>query len=177
MNEHLRNYQAGNRLRTVEKIETAMAMVEAELTTHGYYPENGGRLNRRELFRRAGLGESTLKNRTHAATASKVDVWLKRLRKRAPTRKPDAEDAKQARIAGLAAQVERIAWHYNEFKIEYEKLQKRNAELEGENAELRRQIAKSEFVGSGNPGGQTVQQGEKKGATRNRVTGKKAKGS
>jgi hypothetical protein len=140
MSEQLREYQAGNRLRTVEKIEAAMGTVEAELASHGYYPENGGRLNRRELCRRAGLGESTLKNRTHADTATAVDHWLKRMKNRAPTLKPEVEDAKQARIVGLVAHLERIARHYNEFKIEHEKLQKKNAELEKENTALRKEL-------------------------------------
>lgn len=140
MSEQLREYQAGNRLRTVEKIEAAMGTVEAELARHGYYPENGGRLNRRELCRRAGLGKSTLKNRTHADTATAVDHWLKRMKNRAPTLKPEVEDAKQARIVGLVAQVERIARHYNDFKIEHEKLQRRNTELEEQNTALRHEL-------------------------------------
>jgi len=148
MSERLREYQAGNRLRTVEKIEAALEAVEAELMQHGYYPENGGRLNRRELCRRAGLGESTLKIQTHADTAAMVDHWLKRLKKRVPMVKPDVEDAKRARITTLGAQLDRIAQLYNAFKIEYERLEKRNAELEATNAELRRQITTSRADGA-----------------------------
>ncbi len=141
--DQLREYQTTNRLRTVERIAAAMRAIDAELAEHGYYPENGGRITRKELCRRAGLGESTLKNRTHVDTAAMVDRWLERLRKRAPTLKPKAEDAKQARIADLVVHLDRIAHHYNRFKIEYELIQRRNAELEEENAALRKKLAAS----------------------------------
>ena len=141
--DQLREYQAGNRRRTVERIETAMQSIDAELALHGYYPENGGRITRKELCRRAGLGESTLKNHTHADTVAAVDRWLKRLKKRVPTLKPQAEHAKQVRIADLAAQLDRIAHHYNRFKIECEAIQRRNAELEEENAAPRKKVAAS----------------------------------
>lgn len=139
--DQLREYQAANRQRTVERIEAAMRAIDAELAEHGYYPDNGGRVTRKELYRRAGLGESTLKNRTHADTAEAVDRWLKRLKKRAPTLKPQAEDAKQARIADLMVQLDCISHHYNRFKIEYELIQRRSTELEEENAALRKKLA------------------------------------
>ena len=139
--EQLREYQADNRRRTVEKVKAAIQTMDAELAEHGYYPHNDGRITRKEVCRRAGLGESTLKNRTHANTAVMVDRWLKRLRKRAPTLKPAAEGAKQARIASLTEQLHRIANQYNRFKIEYEQLQKTNCELEEENIVLKQQLA------------------------------------
>ena len=139
--EQLRRYQADNRRRTIEKIETAMRAIEAELREHGYYPHNRGRITRKELCRRAGLGESTLKNRTHSDTAAAADRWLKQLKKYAPTLKPQVENAKQARIADLMVQLNRISHHYNRFKIEYDLIQRRNAELEEENRALRKEMA------------------------------------
>ena len=139
--EQLRRYQADNRRRTIEKIETAMRAIEAELREHGYYQHNDGRITRKELCRRAGLGESTLKNRTHSDTAAAADRWLKRLKKCAPTLKPQVEDAKQARIADLMVQLNRISHHYNQFKIEYDLIRRRNAELEEENITLRKEMA------------------------------------
>jgi hypothetical protein len=141
--ESLRAYQAANRQRTVERITAAMQAVEASVTEHGYYPENGGRITRKEVCRRAGLGASTLKNRTHAATAAMVDRWLQRLKTHSPGLKPKAEDARQRQIATLQAQVDRSTQTYNLFKIKYDQLEKRNIELEEENATLRQQLALS----------------------------------
>jgi FtsZ-binding cell division protein ZapB len=137
----LKAFQAGNRQRTVEKVESTIRAIEAEMSKHGYYPHNGGRVTSKELCRRAGIGESTLKNKTHAETVALVHRWLERLKKRAPTLKPEADDAKQQRIAALAAQVEQIAQHYHRFKLEYNALVEANARLEDENANLRRQLA------------------------------------
>lgn len=146
--EQLRAYQVANRRRTVEKIQGAMRAIEREIKDRGFYPENQGRVNLKELCRRAGLGESTLKNKTHAATAATARRWLARLKKTAPVAKPAAEDAKQARIRELIGQVDQVAQNYNRFKIEYDALLERNARLEEENADLKRTLL--EFA-PGNP--------------------------
>lgn len=138
--EHLRAYQLANKQRTVEALKAAMGSIEAELEERGYYPENSGKVTLREVCRRAGLGESTLKNKTHSATAAMVRRWLARLKRTAPAAKPAAEDAKQARIAALTGQIERIAQNYNRFKIEYDALLKQKADLEEENADLKRRL-------------------------------------
>ena len=139
--EHLRAFQQGNKQGTIDKIVSAMQTIEAELEEHGYYPENQGRINRREVCRRAGVGSSTLKNKTHGETAARVNRWLIRVKKRAPTLKPKAEDAKHTRIVDLVAQLNRIAQHYNKFKIQYDAICQKNGELEEENASLKRQLA------------------------------------
>ncbi len=144
--DKLRAYQLANKRRTIEKLNAAMREIEAEIKNRGFYPENQGRMNLRELCRRAGLGESTLKNKTHAATAAMARRWLARLKKAAPVAKPAAEDAKQSRIEELTGQIERIAQNYNRFKIEYDALLKQNAELEEENAALKRRIGKPRLV-------------------------------
>lgn len=146
--EELRAYQLANKRRTVEKLEGAMRAIEAEIKDGGFYPQNQGRMNLRELCRRAGLGESTLKNKTHAATAAMARRWLARLEKTAPVAKPAAEDAKQARIAALTGQIDRIAQNYNRFRIEYDALLKQKAELEEENAHLKRRLVE---LTPGNP--------------------------
>jgi hypothetical protein len=140
-------YQTENKQQTIGKIEMAKHAIEAELQEHGYYPHNNGRITRREICRRAGIGESTLKNRTHSETAEKLNCWLKRIKKAAPTLKPEAEDAKQVRITELTDKLNQIAQHYNRFKLEYNELLHRCEMLEEENASLRRRI--TEFQSNG----------------------------
>ncbi len=138
--EALAAFQATNRQNTVAKLDAAMATIVSEIAESGYYPHNKGRVDRAELCRRAGVGASTLKNKTHTETAEKVRLWLRRLKKTAPVAKPDADEKKRQRILDLTGQVEQIARNYNRFKIEYDRLLAENARLETENATLRRRL-------------------------------------
>jgi hypothetical protein len=139
-------YQASQRQKTVDAIEAAKKVIETEFEQHGYYPHNGGRLSKQEVLRRAGVSAQTLKNATHKETAEALDRWLNRVKKTAPTLKPEADDAKASKIEALEQKLAEMAAHYDRFKLEYNELLHRCEALEAENADLRRQVADKDKV-------------------------------
>lgn len=139
-------YQTGQKQKTIAAIEAAKSMIESELAQHGYYPYNRGRLSKLEVLRRAAVSAQTLKNATHKETAAALDRWLKRLKKTAPTIKPQVEDAKANRIEALEKRLTDVVAHYDRFKLEHNELLYRCEDLEAENAALRRQLAASHNI-------------------------------
>jgi len=139
-------YQASQKQKTIDAIEAAKATIEAELAEHGYYPHNRSRLSKLEVLRRAAVSAQTLKNATHKETADALERWLKRIKRTAPTLKPQAEDAKANRIAALEKRIADVVAHYDRFKLEYNELLYRCEDLETENAALRQQLAASGSV-------------------------------
>jgi hypothetical protein len=113
---------------------------------YGYYPHNGGRLSRLEVLRRAAVSPQTLKNATHKETSEGLDRWLRRIKKTAPTLKPQAQDAKVNKIKVIEAQLAKVVTHYDLFKLEYNELLRRYEDLETENTSLKRQLAKNSSV-------------------------------
>lgn len=134
-------YQSGQRQKTIDAIELAKKAIKAELEQHGYYPQNGGRLSKLEVLRRAAVSAQTLKNATHKETSEALDRWLNRIKKTAPTLRAEAGDAKTQKIADLEQKLVAIAAHYDRFKLEHNEALIRIEQLETENAELRRQLA------------------------------------
>lgn len=143
-NEALLAYQASRRKKTIEAIETAKRVIEQEISLNGYYPENGGRLSKLEVLRRAGVSAQTLKNQTHRQTASALERWMTRMRKTAPTLKLDADGVKKSKIDALSAKLLQVAAHYDLFKLEYNELLHRCEALEEENTALREQLASNQ---------------------------------
>ncbi|WP_341022286.1 hypothetical protein [Brevundimonas diminuta] len=114
-------------------VRSTMAQIEVELAA-GVYPHNGGRLTRREFCRRAGIGESTLKNLTHAETSKLLSRWLEAVapsRTRKPAERPAGSGATQ--IAELARELDL-------FKLQYAKLEKEHRDLAAEASGLRKQL-------------------------------------
>ncbi len=138
--EGLRAYQARQRQKTIDAIESAKRAIEAELDKHGYYPQNGGRLSKQEVLRRAGVSGQTCKNPAHKETSAALDRWIKRIKKNAPTIPSQAKDAKAQRIAELEERLSLLARHYDRFKMEYNELLHQVETLERENAGLKRQL-------------------------------------
>jgi hypothetical protein len=136
-------YQARQKQKTIDAIAAARQAIETEMAQHGYYPQNGGHLSKEEVFRRAAVSRQTLKNATHKETAEALDRWLIRIKKAAPTLKPEAEDAKAGKIAALEKKLGEVIMHYDRFKLEYNELLHRCEALEGQNADLRRQVVES----------------------------------
>ena len=139
-------YQANQKQNTIGAIEAAKRAIENEFVEHGYYPHNGGRLSKLEVLRRAGVSPQTLKNATHKETSEALDRWLCRIKKTAPTLKPQAQDAKVNKIKALETQLAKVVTHYDLFKLEYNELLRRYEDLETENAALKRQLAKDSSV-------------------------------
>jgi hypothetical protein len=139
-------YQANRKQNTIDAIEAAKRMIEAELAENSYYPHNGGRLSKLEVLRRASVSAQTLKNATHKETAEALDRWLRRIKKTAPTIKPRAEDAKAHKIAVLETRLGEVVAHYDRFKLEFNELLHRCETLEAENAALKRQLAEASNV-------------------------------
>jgi hypothetical protein len=133
-------YQAKQKQKTIDAIAAARQAIATEINQLGYYPDNGGHLSKLEVLRRAGVSPQTLKNATHKETAEALDRWLARIKKTAPTLKPEAEDAKAGRIAALEKKFAEVVSHYDRFKLEYNELLHRCEALEAENADLRRQV-------------------------------------
>lgn len=132
---------------TVSSIKTAIEQIENEITKHGYYPRNKGRVTMAEVCNLAGISPSTLKNERHHKTRNRVKSWLETLSKRAPIARADAAVLKRAKDKELIAQVKMIAGNFNLFKIKYdavveeaETLRLRIRELEGSNQALTIQL-------------------------------------
>jgi predicted RNase H-like nuclease (RuvC/YqgF family) len=139
-------YQANQKQNTIDTIEAAKRAIESELAEHGYYPHNSGRISKLEVLRRAAVSAQTLKNATHKVTAEALDRWLRRIKKTAPTLKPQAQDAKANKIEALETRLAEVVAHYDRFKLEYNELLHRCEALETENAALKRQLAEASNV-------------------------------
>ena len=140
MKGQLEAYQAINKQATIDKLKATAALIDEEIAQTGYYPEKYGRLSRKELCRRAGVGESTLKNPTHRATNARVKARLRkaaRAKGKAPP--PLTEDPANS----LEQKHALLANHYNASKIECAQLRAEKADLEAEVIDLKRQLAEA----------------------------------
>ena len=129
------DFQKDQRQLVIDKIDAARAAIEAEFEQLGYYPHNNGSLNAKELCRRAGVGASTLKNKTHERTRASVKAWLKRMKLKAGAA---PRSAKGNDATALERSLNLLARELDCFKLQYEEIETRCAELEGENERLRR---------------------------------------
>jgi hypothetical protein len=136
MTEALKAYQASRRTDTLSALRAAMKAIEGEIAEHGFYPRNGARVTRNELCRRAGIGLSTLKNPSHAATKAEVGAWLARVSKVAP-RAHAAEGEGESSSSTWRMRYMALASQYHRFKVLYDELFDRCAALETENAQLK----------------------------------------
>jgi hypothetical protein len=141
MTEALKAYQASRRTDTLSALRAAMKAIEGEIAEHGFYPRNGARVTRNELCRRAGIGLSTLKNPSHAATKAEVASWLGRVSHIAPKVRA-AEGEGEGSSATWRARYMALACQYHRFKVLYDELFDRCAALEAENAQLKQDALK-----------------------------------
>ena len=122
---------------TRERIVEAMRVIEQEISEHGLYPHNDGKVSLTEVARRAGVGSTTLRNAHHHETRERVQKWLKSLGPRAPTTAAKARKASR----------EKIAWYEDALrKVNAEAIKWRTelAALQDENRQLREQINEME---------------------------------
>ena len=132
-------FQKEQRQIVIGKIDAARATIEREIKELGYYPHNGGRLTAKELYRRAGIGASTLKNKTHDSTRASVNAWLRRMKASAVDCAP--RSAKGNDATQLERRLTALARNFDAFKIQYEDIEVRCADLECENQKLRTENA------------------------------------
>jgi AraC-like DNA-binding protein len=141
VSEELLEYQRKQRQRVVDAINAAQREIEAEIAEHGYYPKPGKRLTAREVCRRAGVGTSTLKNKTHEVTRSNLRTWLHRMKLETGDR---SEPAVPKSSASTEQYIIELARKFDRFKLQYEMLEARCLALEEENAKLRAMISQNE---------------------------------
>lgn len=138
-----------------QRVKSAMADIELEIEKNlGVYPFNGGRLTQAEVCRRAGIHKITLQGKAHKATTRlTIDTWLASVNKKTlsgakAVRKAVTERADNWKDLYLAAarqtdlyRIEAIA--QNEA---IDQAQKRIAELEAENLQLRSELSAGRVV-------------------------------
>lgn len=139
MTSKIIEFQKEQRRQVIDKINAARATIEQEIVEFGYYPHNGGNLTGKELYRRAGIGASTLKNKTHTSTRTSVKSWLKRMKGKSIDAAP--KSAKGNDATQLERRLTELARNFDTFKLRYEEMEARCADLESENEKLRTEHA------------------------------------
>lgn len=146
------------REQTRDAIVSTMALIDTEIAEHNnIYPQNGGKLNQRELCRRAGVHYQTLQQPAHKATTLvEVKKWLdsKEVRtiREAKTAATNMADYWKEQHAILATKMGIYELELNErdvalskarkdFETDRTDLQKTIDRLQKENHELRRAVA------------------------------------
>jgi len=126
---NLRAHASDVRHKTVVRLRETMRTIEAELkSTDSIYPH--GKLNQRELCRRAGISQATLQKPAHRnTTLLEVNVWLARVAK--PMRTKGAVHATAAaRVQTLRDLNRDLMQHYHESELELVDALDRIARLE-----------------------------------------------
>lgn len=146
LNEGLRQAAAAHAKKRsteiVSAIEAAINMIDTEMTeNHGIYPHNGGKLNQRELCRRAGVSFMTLQSPAHKETTRrKVEKWL--ASKSTVTKKASAK-AVTDRVGYWKEQHLLVATQIYIYELEKKEKDLANEKLREENKALRTQLAKA----------------------------------
>ena len=95
----IQDLQRKRKAETEAKILETLSIIEDEISEHGAYPHNDGKLTLAEVARRAGIGESTLRNPHHLPTRRHVKSWLKKIGSQAPLTKGAVKAASAKKIA------------------------------------------------------------------------------
>lgn len=95
----IQDLQRNRKVETKAKILETLSIIEGEISEHGAHPHNGGKLTLVEIVRRAGVGESTLRNRHHLAIKGHVKSWLKKIGSEAPITKGAAKADSAKKVA------------------------------------------------------------------------------
>lgn len=128
--------------RIVLAINAAMATIDAEMADHdNLYPHNGGKLNQRELCRRAGVHFMTLQSPAHKETTRKqVDAWIE---SKASVTKKAATKAVTDRVAYWKEQHRLVATQIHVYELEHKEKDLVIKHLRDENSKLREQLSKA----------------------------------
>lgn len=95
----IQDLQRNRKVETEAKIIETLRIIEGEVNAHGVYPHNHGKLTLAEIARRAGIGESTLRNRHHLETKRHVKSWIRKIGSEAPIAKGCAKTATAKKVA------------------------------------------------------------------------------
>jgi competence protein ComGC len=123
-------------------IKTAMATIDAEMADHdNIYPHNSGKLNQRELCRRAGVHFMTLQSPAHKETTRKqVDAWIE---SKSSVTKTAATKAVTDRAAYWKEQHRLVATQIHVYELEHKEKDLVIEQLRDENSKLREQLSKA----------------------------------
>lgn len=127
----------------ISSIRHAMTQVDREIKENeGIYPHNSGRINAAELFRRAGVSQTSLYAAKHkAGIRTEVEHWLQALRSHIPVSAKGARKKARSQLLNWKEKYDLVA---AQFKSMYSvEVVQRDAEiklLRQEVLDLRRQI-------------------------------------
>jgi cell division protein FtsB len=148
VSEQLVAFQKKQRQAVIDAMKAAQNQIEQEIEKFGYYPEPDHELNVKELCRRAKIGYSTLKNKTHAGTRQAAKSWLQRMKlKLNATQRSKSIDPNKAEAAALSLTA--LARNLDLFKLQFEAItEERDAllderdTLKADNKSLRAEIVR-----------------------------------
>ena len=136
---------------TRERILAAQQTIETEISVHGFYPHNSGKVNLLEVLRRAGVGSTTLRNSHHHEVRKMVQNCLALLKKRdAPITKPANRTVVREKIVWYEEQLKLISADALTWQIQKESLVKENQHLKAKVAELQERYCHVTTIYGGN---------------------------
>jgi beta-phosphoglucomutase-like phosphatase (HAD superfamily) len=129
------------RKETETKVRQAMVDIEADMAANdGTYQENAGKVTLTELFRRAGVGRTTLSGDHHRAFMAEIKAWASaHATKRRPTQKMRAAE-KAEEVEGLKQAIERLAADVQTWAARCDEAERLVAERDARIASLERRI-------------------------------------
>ncbi len=132
------------RQETEIKVRQAIADIEADMAANdGTYPENAGKVTLTEVFRRAGVGRTTLSGNHHRAFMTEIKAWVSaRSTKRTPTQKMRAAE-KVEEVEGLKQAIERLAADVQTWAARCDEAERLVVERDARIASLERRIHQS----------------------------------
>lgn len=107
---------------TRRRIISIMRKIEDEIESNGFYPENKGKLTQREVCRRAGVGDTTLRNRHHHHTRELLKSWLREVARKFPTKTSSAERVLAQRVDNYRRREEKMCAEVLKLRAEREEL-------------------------------------------------------
>ncbi|WP_281995192.1 hypothetical protein [Ruegeria faecimaris] len=139
--ERLMEFKKAQREQTRVRVLKALRTIENEISQHGTYLENNGKLNQREVCRRANIGQTTLRNPHHHETRDIVKNWLGEL-KLSTAIETGGERAKTVEtIASLKEIISKMSAEVYKLRVE-------NEALSSENDFLRENLNEQKLAGS-----------------------------
>jgi cell division protein FtsB len=148
VSEQLVAFQKKQRQAVIDAINAAQNQIEQEIEKFGYYPEPDHELNVKELCRRAKIGYSTLKNKTHDGTRQAAKNWLQRMKlklnstRRSRTIDPTKPHSVALSLTALARELDLFKLKFEAIKEERDALRDERDTLKAENKSLQAEIAR-----------------------------------
>jgi hypothetical protein len=138
ISDGLKEKKRQQQLETVARVTAAMKTIEVEVERDGFYAHNKCQITIKEVCRRAGVGQSTLKNSGHKDFYRTVTAWKAMMRSKVAIL-VNAPVSKRVSRKISAEQVDALQ-QLNAFKIMYDEMWERAIRLEEENAQLRKML-------------------------------------